>query len=147
MQNCKPARKSTHTRRKNHSGKKITKLLIHVHLVLSDSRKIDTLTSPKKAKTRAARKLLEASQTTDLEATANLETTTAYTSIPRDLNMEADGKMYHCSTCKQKFNNAFFTNFCLGKNIVKCIHTKMFEEVLAHMYSVALFDLFEKYVN
>ena len=46
-------------------------------------------------------------QATDLEAPAkNKKASAKNISKPHNPTMEADGKMYFCSSCKQKFNKA-----------------------------------------
>ena len=51
--------------------------------------------------------------------------------------MEADGKMYHCSGCKQKLNKASIAKFCPLKNICRmCIHAQRFSDMEEQMSSV-----------
>ena len=52
-------------------------------------------------------------QATDLEAPAkNKKASAKNISKPNNPNMEADGKIYHCSGCKQEFNKASIAKFC-----------------------------------
>ena len=65
-------------------------------------------------------------QVTDLWVSAkNKKASAKNKSKLQNLNMEADGKMYHCSGCKQKFNKASIAKFCPLKNICRmCIHAQ-----------------------
>ena len=69
--------------------------------------------TPKKPTTRETTRRLKATQdlqasdlkATDLQAT-DLEASANYKSKLHNPSKEADGKMFHCSGCKQKFNKA-----------------------------------------
>ena len=93
---------------------------------------------------RTTKKLLQATQdslrpdlqATDLQAT-DLEASTNYKSKPHNPQMEVDGKMYHCSGCKQKFNKANIDKFCPQKNICRmCIHAQRVSDMEENMSSV-----------
>ena len=77
-------------------------------------------------------------QATDLEAPAkNKEASTKNISKLHNTSMEADGKMYHCSGCKQKFNKISIAKFCPLKNICRmCTHAQRFSDMEEQMSSV-----------
>ena len=70
-------------------------------------------------------------QATDLEASTN------YKSKPHDHRMEADRKMYHCSSCKQKFSKTNITTFCPRKNICRMFsHSQRVTDMEEQMNSI-----------
>ena len=77
-------------------------------------------------------------QATDSEAPAkNRKASAKNISKPHNPSMEADGKMYQCSGCKQKFNNGSIAKFCLLKNICRmCTHARRFSDMEEQMSSV-----------
>ena len=76
-------------------------------------------------------------EATDLEAPAkNKKASAKNISKPHNPRMEADGKMYHCSSCKQKFNKASISKFCPLKNICRmCTHAQRFSDMEEQMSS------------
>ena len=74
-------------------------------------------------------------QATDLEAPAqNKKASAKNISKPHNPSMEADGKMYHCSGCKQKFNKTSIVKFWPPKNICKmCTHAQRFSDMEEQM--------------
>ena len=80
-------------------------------------------------------------QATDLEALQKNKTASVKNKSKwHDPSMEADGKMYHCSGCKQKFNKDSIAKFCPLKNICRMrIHAQrvsyMEEQISSVLYS------------
>ena len=77
-------------------------------------------------------------QSIDLEAPAkNKRASAKNISKPYNPSMEADGKMYHCSGCQQKFNKASIAKFCPLKNIRrKGTYAQRFSDMEEQMSSV-----------
>ena len=100
--------------------------------------------TPEKPTTRGTTRRLKAtqdSQASDLKATdqqaTDLEASANYKSKPHNPNMEADGKMYHCSCCKQKFNKTNLARFCPLRNICRMSsHSQRVTEMEEKMGSV-----------
>ena len=93
---------------------------------------------------RTTRKILQAkedSHAPDLQATyiqaIDLEASTNYKSKPHDPRMEVDGKMYHCSSCKQKFSKTNIATFCPQKNICRmCSHSHRVTDIEEQINSI-----------
>ena len=107
--------------------------------------------TPEKPTTRGTTRRLKATQdlqasdskatglpVTDLEALAkNKKASAKSISKSHNPSMEADGKMYHCSGCQQKFNKASIAKFCPLKNICRmCIHAQRVSDMEEQMSSV-----------
>ena len=106
--------------------------------------------TPEKPTTRGATRRLKATQdlqasdskatglqAADLEDPAkNKKTSAKNISKPHNPSIEADGKMYHCSGCKQKFNKASIAKFSPLKNICRmCIHAQRVSDMEEQMSS------------
>ena len=106
--------------------------------------------TPEKPTTRGTTRRLKATQDlqasdskatglpdTDMEAPAKKKASAKNISKPHNPSMEADGKMYHCSGCKQKFNEASIVKFYPLKNICRmCLHAQRVSDMEEQMSSV-----------
>ena len=100
--------------------------------------------TPEKPTTRGTTRRLKATQdlqASDLKATdqqaTDLEASSNYKSKPHNPSKEADGKMFNCRGCKQKFNKANIAKFCPQKNICRmCTHAQKVSDMEEQMSSV-----------